>query len=412
MTKSLTYLASAAASSVGAEVRDAGMLMAAESLSSSKLIMRSLGRTGISVPIVSMGVLNAEAPGLIVRAWETGIRHFDTAPVYQEGRNEEMLGLAIRQLGVRDEVIIGTKAAIHGLSARTTGERPPAATKADTLRSFEASLKRLQVDHVAIFYLHEIHDSRAVDDLGVQEAMTQLKKEGRIRATAVSAHECQADVLNAVARSGFWDLALVAFNYTMGWNQALLDAMKLCASKGIGIIAMKTQVGGSERDGWWLERPPKLFRREVFGSERQRSVRHSAVLKWVLQQPYISTAIPGVTRFEHIDEDMQAATNLAFTDDERDFISNNAIRASLEFCQQCRDCVASCPYRIDIPTLMRVYMYAFQYPNRDHARFTLAQARAGAGLDVCKSCPTCSAICSHTVNIRRKIAALKSLEVA
>ena len=412
LTKSLTYLGSVGLSSVDAEVCGSGMQRAAKSASTPKLITRPLGRTGMSVPIVSMGVLNVEAPGLIVRAWEAGIRHFDTAPVYEEGRNEEMLGSAIRQLGVRDEVILGTKAAIHGLSARTTGERPPAATKADTLRSFEGSLKRLQVDHVAIFYLHEIHDSCAVDDPGVQEAMTQLKKEGRIRAAGVSAHECQAEVLNAVARSGFWDLALVAFNYTMGKNQALLDAMKLCASKGIGIIAMKTQMGGSERDGWWLESPVKPSRHEAFRNELQRSVRQSAVLKWVLQQPYISTAIPGMTRFEHVDEDMQVAGDVAFTDDEREFISNNALKASLEFCQQCRDCVASCPNRVDIPTLMRGYMYASQYQNHDQARFTLARAGSGAGLDVCKSCPTCSAICSHTVNIRRKIAALKSLELA
>ena len=411
MTKPLTYLASAGLLGMGAEFCDTGMLRAGDSASAPKLIMRPLGKTGISLPVVNMGVLNAEAPGLIVRAWEAGIRHFDTAPVYQGGRSEEMLGSAIHQLGVRDEVVIGTKAAIHGLSARTTGERPPAATKADTLRSFEGSLKRLQVDHVAIFYLHEIHDGRAVEDLGVQEAMAELKKEGRIRATGVSAHECQVEVLNAVARSGFWDVALVAFNYTMSWNQALLDAMKLCASKGIGIIAMKTQVGGSERDGWWLEQPPKLSRHEVFASERQRSMRHSAVLKWVLQQPYISTAIPGITRFEHIDEDMPAATNLAFTDDERDFISNNPIKASLQFCQQCGDCIASCPDRVDIPTLMRSHMYAFQYHNLDHTRFTLAQVPKGSGLDVCNSCTTCTAICSHTVNIRRKIGALRSVQL-
>jgi predicted aldo/keto reductase-like oxidoreductase len=99
----------------------------------------------------------------------------------------------------------------------------------------------------------------------------------------VSTHEGQAEVLNAVARSGFWDVALVAFNYTMSENQSLIDAMKLCASKGIGIVAMKTQVGGSN---------PSL--QEVLGSDLQASVRQSAVLKWVLQHPFVTTAIPGL----------------------------------------------------------------------------------------------------------------------
>jgi len=69
MTKSLSCLASVGLSGVGAELCGSGMLRAAKSASTPKLITRPLGRTGISVSIVSMGVLNVEAPGLIVRAW-------------------------------------------------------------------------------------------------------------------------------------------------------------------------------------------------------------------------------------------------------------------------------------------------------------------------------------------------------
>jgi len=396
MTKPLTYLASAGLLGLGADVCFSEMLRAENSSPTPNLIVRPLGKTGISLPIVSMGVMNAEAPGLIVRSWEAGIRHFDTAAGYEGGRNEEMLGQTIRQLGVRDKVVISTKAPVRG-----TGQRDPAETKAETLSSLDASLGRLQMDHVEILYLHGKDNAGSVDDLGVQEAMTQLKKEGKIRFAGISTHGCQAEVLNAMARSGFWDVALVAFNYTMSENQALMDAIKLCASKGIGIVAMKTQAGGSN--------PP---RQEVLGSDIQGSVRQSAVLKWVLQHPFVTTAIPGFTRFEHIDEDTPVASNLAFTDDERKFISNNAIKASLEFCQQCSTCVASCPDRVDIPTLMRGYMYAFQYRNLDHARFTLAQVPKGAGLDVCNSCAACTANCSHTVNIARKIEALRAIHLA
>lgn len=389
MTKPLAYLASAGLTGMSAE----GILRAADSAPAPKLIMRPLGKTGISLPIVSMGVMNAEAPGLIVRSWEAGIRHFDTAAGYQGGRNEEMVGRAIRQLGVRDKVVISTKAPVRG-----AGQREPAETKAATLKSLDGSLNRLQMDHVEILYLHGINKARSVDDAGVQEAMTQLKKEGKIHWAGVSTHEGQAEVLNAVARSGFWDVVLVAFNYTMSENQALIEAMKLCASKGVGIVAMKTQAGGSN-----------LSWRDVFGSELQKSVRQSAVLKWVLQHPFVTTAIPGFTRFEQIDQDIPVASNLAFTNDERNFISNNAIKASLEFCQQCGDCVPSCPSRVDIPALMRSHMYAFQYRNLDHARFTLAEVPKGAGLDMCNACTTCTAACSYTVNIERKVGALRTI---
>src|SRR6266567_5444530 len=68
----------------------------------SPLLTRTLGKTGITLPVVSMGVMNADVPGILRRAYELGIKHFDTAAVYQEGRNEEMVGQVIKELGVRD----------------------------------------------------------------------------------------------------------------------------------------------------------------------------------------------------------------------------------------------------------------------------------------------------------------------
>src|SRR5215469_726945 len=76
---------------------------------SSTLLQRTLGRTGLTLPIVSMGVMNADVPGILRRAYELGIRHFDTAAVYQNGRNEEMVGAVLKEMGIRDKVIISTK---------------------------------------------------------------------------------------------------------------------------------------------------------------------------------------------------------------------------------------------------------------------------------------------------------------
>jgi len=58
---------------------------------------------------VSMGVMNADVPGILRRSYELGIRHFDTAAVYQNGRNEEMVGIVIKEMGIRDKVVISTK---------------------------------------------------------------------------------------------------------------------------------------------------------------------------------------------------------------------------------------------------------------------------------------------------------------
>src|SRR5271166_454611 len=87
------------------------VLLASPTLETSApaVLQRTLGKTGLSLPVVSMGVMNADVPGLLRRAYELGIRHFDTAAGYQNGRNEEMVGQVIKEMGVRDQVVISTK---------------------------------------------------------------------------------------------------------------------------------------------------------------------------------------------------------------------------------------------------------------------------------------------------------------
>ena len=74
-----------------------------------EIIYRTLGKTGIKIPIVSMGVMNADNPAVVKASYELGVRHFDTAAYYQGGKNEEMVGKVIGEMGVRDKVVIGTK---------------------------------------------------------------------------------------------------------------------------------------------------------------------------------------------------------------------------------------------------------------------------------------------------------------
>ena len=73
------------------------------------LPIRTLGRTGMKVPVISQGVGGCQDPSMVVAAYEGGIRHFDTAAGYAFGANEQMLGDVIRRLQIRDRVNIATK---------------------------------------------------------------------------------------------------------------------------------------------------------------------------------------------------------------------------------------------------------------------------------------------------------------
>ncbi len=365
------------------------LLAASASEAAGPVLQRTLGKTGIKLPVVSMGVMNADVPGILRRAYELGIRHFDTAAGYQQGRNEEMVGSVIKELGVRDKVIISTKQPVrnHRLTAAETKKR--------FIDGVEASLQRLQMDHVDILYYHAADSADDARADGPLEALQTLKKDGKTRFIGISTHKA-VEVLNAVIPLKLFDVTLVMLNYTMAHDDRILSTIQRAADSGIGIVAMKTQAGGTVKPDAKLPRllPPAS---------------QTALLKWVLNHEFVATAIPGFSTYEHLEQDFSVARNLAYTDDEKKFLSDKTFLAEAGFCQQCGQCRDDCPKQVDIPALMRSHMYAVQYRNAGMARDTLAGISAGRGLDACDGCESCHASCRNTVQIARKIAQLKTL---
>ncbi len=353
------------------------------------VLQRTLGRTGLRLPVVSMGVMNADIPGLVRRAYEVGMRHFDTAAGYQQGRNEEMVGRVIKEMGVRDQVVIATKQPSRNLPQSI------AEAKKRFVEGVETSLKRLQMDHVDILYHHAVDSVEDARAEGPLEALQTLKKDGKARFLGLSTHKTQ-DVLNEAIRLNLFDVALVMLNYTMAHDTGMLGTIERAAKSGMGIVAMKTQAGGT------VKPDPKLPKELPPASQ-------TALLKWALNHESVTTAIPGFSTYEHLEQDFSVARNLAYTVEEERFLADTSFAAKAEFCQQCGACRTDCPRLVDIPVLMRSHMYAVQYRNTSMAREMLAGIAPGRGLDGCDGCESCGAICRHAVQIAQKIAHLKAL---
>ena len=132
-------------------------------------------------------------------------------------------------------------------------------------------------------------------------------------------------VLNAVIPLNVFDVALVTINYTMARDAEKLATIEKAAKSGIGIVAMKTQAGGTVRPDAKLpkELPPES---------------QTALLKWVLNHDFITTAIPGFSTYDHLEQDFSVAMNLAYTEPEKKFLADKAFVAQAEFCQQCGQC--------------------------------------------------------------------------
>jgi uncharacterized protein len=360
--------------------------MAAQAKTSQNIITRKLGRTGLQIPIVSMGVMNADNPEVVKASYELGVRLFDTAQGYQNGKNEEMIGEVIKTLGVRAKVFIQTKIPMPRLPQTATAEQ----ISQQMIRDFEGCLKRLQTDYVDTLLIH-MPTVAQMNEPGAIQAMTTIRKQKRARFIGVSSHMDQANVLNDVVKNKIFDTVTIGYSFTNAQDAAMLDAIKKAAAAGIGLIAMKTQASAR------------------FGPPSGTPINQTAALKWALNHPEITTAIPGYTNFDHMKEDFSVAYSLEYTPEEKKFLATKNLVAAIQFCQQCGECRGTCPKGVDIPTLMRTHMYAARYGNFSHARYTLDSIEESAHLKNCSDCSECNARCKNYVNIARSIGDLKSM---
>lgn len=361
------------------------------------LVMRTLGKTGIRLPIVSMGVMNADVPAVVRRAYDLGVRHFDTAAAYARGRNEEMVGRVIKEAGARDKVIIATKIMVPQSRQGLTKDQ----AKARYLEMLEASLKRLQTDYIDIVHVHDVSDVKDVGNPGLLEGMAAAKKQGKARAVGFSTHQNMSACLDEAVKLGCFDAILTAYNYSLHPFPGIFQSMEKAAAAGIGLVAMKTQC----QQEWYREELPAELQAYYKGT-----IVHSALLKWVLHHECITTAVPGLVNFDQLEEDVACASSLAYTPVEKKFLEDRKVKVAMTtVCRQCGSCSATCPRGVDVPGLMRAHMYAFNYGNPLQARDTLTAASPGTGLENCRDCASCRAVCSGRVQIGRRIEQLKQV---
>jgi uncharacterized protein len=349
------------------------------------IIYRTLGKTGMKVPVISFGVMRADNPGLCKAAYEKGIKLFDTANGYQNGNNETMLGNLLKDYP-RKSFFLATK-----VPPGTDREgKPTERTTAEAfLEKFKVSLTRLQMDYVDILYIHDISNPELLEFKPIINAVRKLKKEGKIKFMGFSTHRNEPAVIAAASAQDYWDVILTSYNYRQTYSGDLQAAIKKAASAGIGIVAMKTLAGGGFLD-----------------KEKTKPMNTTAAIKWALSNPDITTAIPGMTAFDHLDLNVRILPDISLTEGERkDLLLASANQGM--FCNGCSTCTASCPKNLPVPDIMRAYMYAYGYSNPAMAHSLLSDL--GIDADPCSGCDSCKISCVSKFNIKEKIADISRL---
>ncbi len=344
-----------------------------------KIIYRTLGNTGIELPIVSMGVMRADNPNILKAAYEIGIRHFDTANGYQDGRNEEMVGLFFKDIP-RNEVIISTK--IHPPKEGLSTEQ--------FIEKFDESLKRLQMSYVDILYLHAAGDKAYTLDPRYTEALRRIKDSGRAKFLGVSTHTNMAVVLDAAVESKLYDIVLTSYNFRLKDDVELHNALQRANDAGLGIVGMKGMAGG------------------FLDKDKKKPVNCKAALKWVLSNPLIHTCIPGLTNFEMLKENWQVAQNHDLEDQEKSDLQL-AMNDPGMYCHGCLSCSGQCPRNLPIPDLMRSYMYNYGYSSPAKAQTTVA--KLNLPINPCDLCEECTVACPNGFDVRERITDIAQIKM-
>jgi predicted aldo/keto reductase-like oxidoreductase len=342
-----------------------------------KFVYRTLGRTGLKLPVINMGVMNSDNPNLIRAALDSGLLLLDTAHGYMGGRNEETIGSVIKGRP-RDSFMIGSKVSLP--KDRSTGLYLEGATTEEFLKKLDISLKRLGVDHVEILYHHGVSNKESVVYEPVLRAMEKAKKEGKIRFAGISTHMNEPEVVHATVDSKFYDVILVAYHFQQKHRSEVRSAIARAAQAGIGIVGMKAIRGGNRQ------------------TPTVQSA--SAALKWVLQDPNVHTIVPGFTAFEEMEMDLAVLENPILTEEEKKTLQRDA-SAKNNYCQGCGQCLKQCRDHLPVPDLVRAYMYTYDYRNLALAQDLVLSLNLPGR--VCEDCSECSVTCSVGFNVSAKI---------
>jgi len=200
------------------------------------LQQRRVGKTGERVSAIGLGCMglvgwygerdDAEAAATVERALEIGIDHLDTAAVYQDGENERFVGRCIK--GRRNQAFIATKCGME----RTPEGRIKVDNRPELIRaSCDASLQRLGIEHIDLFYVHRVDSLVPVED--TMGAMAQLVEAGKVRFIGLS--EVSPDTLcraNAV-----YPVAAVQSELSLWSQRAAQPVLDTCRELDIAFVA-------------------------------------------------------------------------------------------------------------------------------------------------------------------------------
>jgi len=303
---------------------------------------RRVGRSGLKLPAISLGAWETfggyrdakVAREVIERAFDLGITHFDFANNYGHppGNAELVCGQILKELP-RDEIIIATKAGFP----MWEGPYGNGGSRKYLIASCDASLKRLGIDYVDIFYHHYPDPQTPVEE--TMGALASLVEQGKALYAGVSSYSGEQFVAAAAAaRDAGVRIAIHQPYYNLIGRRIEKDLLPRTAEAGAGVIAFCPLASGLLTDkyldgdipagargllwpGQWVRANPKEKRGEILSGlnavakDRGQTLAQMA-LAWILRSEAVTSVALGASRVEQLESNVKALENMAFSGDE------------------------------------------------------------------------------------------------
>jgi len=289
---------------------------------------RPLANTGMQIseialgcwPIAGMttpGIIEADSIATIRACFELGVNHLDTAYMYgADGESERLIAKALGNR--RGEMVIATKGGFHwGPDGSQTHDASPATLR----RECEESLRRLNTDHVELYYLHAPDKNVPLAESAGE--LKRLKDEGKTLAIGVS----NVNLTQLQQFAGECPVAAFQPPYNMLKRDIEADTLPWCREHGVAVLVywplMKGLFAGKIRPGQLPQRDNRLkypqyqgeeFQKNLELVEKLRAIAQDAahtvaelVINWILRQPGITCAVCGAKRPDQISENARGS---------------------------------------------------------------------------------------------------------
>jgi len=390
-----TFIKTMAAGAIATRSALAGVLgagpTAPDRVERNGLAYRRLGRTGLMVSEISLGSSPLPDPDLLRTVIDRGVNYIDTSHNYENGNAERQIGRLLRDVG-RDKVFVATKFHVE-----------PRDTPETIAASVHGSLRRLAVETIDVLMIHGAEEAGVLVDGRVLEAYDRLKREGAYRFRGLSCHANQIEVVRKAVDCGHYDMVQVGYNVFdiqeparevetypdyLG-TSGIRGLIELAHSKGVGVVAMKTlKVGGRRQD-------LTKYRTEAASL-------HQAMLKWVLDDARVTTALTEILNRREMEEDLGAA-GTKLTPPERTTLARYVRENGADYCHGCARCRRACPAGVATTAILRALAYAESYGKPGRARDVYASLESGEKATACRDCGACEKACPYGVGVRKRV---------